>query len=123
MEHTHGLWKHKSRQTTFTLVVDDFGICYFNEADKKHLIDALEARYRVKVGEGKKYVGIDFEWENGKNRQVILSMNGYIPKANKEFGHPNPIKPVYGPTPFRALEYKREIQYAEADTSPKVKKK
>ena len=50
-------------------------------------------------------------------------MNRYIPKANKEFGHPNPGKPVYGPTPFLDPEYGKRIQYAKEDTSPKVDKK
>jgi hypothetical protein len=27
-EHTHGLWKHKTRPVWFSLVVDDFGIKY-----------------------------------------------------------------------------------------------
>ena len=50
-------------------------------------------------------------------------MNGYIPKANKEFGHPSPTKPVFGPTPFTAPEYGKKIQYAKEDTSPKVSEK
>ena len=50
-------------------------------------------------------------------------MNGYIPKANKEFGHPAPKKPVFGPTPFTAPEYGKKIQYAKEDTSPKVSEK
>ena len=63
MKHTPGLWKHDTKRTTFTLVVDDFGICYFSESDKNHLIEALKEKYPIKVGEGKKYVGIDFEWD------------------------------------------------------------
>ena len=51
-------------------------------------------------------------------------MNWYIPKpkANKECGHLNPTKPVYGPTPFRAWEYEKRIQYAVEDASQKVVK-
>jgi hypothetical protein len=30
MAFTPGLWKHKTRRTTFTLAVDDFGIKYFS---------------------------------------------------------------------------------------------
>jgi hypothetical protein len=26
VEHTHGLWRHKRRHITFTLVVDNFGV-------------------------------------------------------------------------------------------------
>ena len=34
---TPGLWKHNTRQLTFTLVVDDFGIKSTNPADVAHL--------------------------------------------------------------------------------------
>ena len=50
-------------------------------------------------------------------------MNGYIPKAKKAFVHPNPEKPVYGLTPFLALEYGKRVQYIKEDTSPKVDEK
>ena len=61
MKHTLRLWKHDTCPTTFTVVVNDFGICYFNELDKQHLIDAPKAKYPTKVGNGNKYVGIDFK--------------------------------------------------------------
>ena len=32
-----GLWHHKTRPMTFTLVVYDFGVKYKNEKDAKHL--------------------------------------------------------------------------------------
>jgi hypothetical protein len=32
-----GLWKHETRRTTFTLVVDDFGVQYFSKEDANHL--------------------------------------------------------------------------------------
>ena len=34
----HGLWTHAMRPTTFTLVVDDFGVKYTIIEDAKHLI-------------------------------------------------------------------------------------
>jgi len=44
---TTGLFKHETRQISFTLVVDDFGIKYIREEDLKHLIDALELKYTI----------------------------------------------------------------------------
>jgi hypothetical protein len=35
---THGLWFHKTRKISFTLVVDDFGVKYVDKADALHLI-------------------------------------------------------------------------------------
>ena len=37
-----GLWKHKWRSTTFTLVVNDFGIKYVGKENLDHLINALK---------------------------------------------------------------------------------
>ena len=39
VKRTPGLWKHETRQTTFTLVVDDddFGVQYFSKEDADHL--------------------------------------------------------------------------------------
>jgi hypothetical protein len=42
-----GLWKNKTRDIKFVLVVDDFGIKYIKEADLDHLIQALEKHYQV----------------------------------------------------------------------------
>ena len=41
MKHTPGLWRHESQPTTFTLVVDDFGIKYFKKSDADHLFQSL----------------------------------------------------------------------------------
>jgi hypothetical protein len=39
---TPGLWYHKSRQISFTLVVDDFGVEYVNKADVDHLVASIK---------------------------------------------------------------------------------
>jgi hypothetical protein len=50
VKRTPGLWKHETRKTTFTLVVDDFGVQYFSKEDADHLINAIKAHYpTVKV--------------------------------------------------------------------------
>jgi hypothetical protein len=36
-----GFWKHKTKPIQFVLVVDDFGIKYFQEKDLDHLIKSL----------------------------------------------------------------------------------
>ena len=47
MEHTPGLWRHKTRKTTFALCVDDFGVKYYSKEDALHLIDAFETNYKL----------------------------------------------------------------------------
>ena len=39
----------KTRRTTFTLVVDDFGVQYFRKEDANHFINSIEAIYPVKT--------------------------------------------------------------------------
>ena len=62
-----GLWKHKTRRTTFCLCVDDFGVKYFNDSDKQHLLIALSNHYKITVDhEGSNYCGLTIEWNYAK---------------------------------------------------------
>jgi hypothetical protein len=64
----HGLWKHKTRPTCFTLVVDDFAVKYTNEQDAEHLISMLKQDYDVTIDqEATKYIGLTIEWDFKKN--------------------------------------------------------
>ena len=49
MPQNPGLWGHTSRETTFTLCVDNFGIQYFSKADSDHLIDAIQDTYECSI--------------------------------------------------------------------------
>ena len=90
MARTEGLFKHKTRDITFTLVVDDFGIKYTQQADVDHLIAAVRDKYPFKVDwEAKQYVGIHLKWDYEK-RELRTSMDGYVEQALKEFKHVTP---------------------------------
>ena len=43
------IWKHDQRKTKFCLCVDDFGVQYFSEADKNHVVNALQDKYEVTI--------------------------------------------------------------------------
>ena len=60
-----GLWKHKWQSTTFTLVIDNFGIKYVGNENLDHLINALKNLYaKVTVNEdGDLYCGITLRWD------------------------------------------------------------
>ena len=94
------------------------------KSDANHLFNSIKTKYPLKVDwEGKKYLGIDLDWNYDK-KQVVLSMKGYNPKALKEFGHKKPNKPVYGPYQFIRPEYGKKIQYANnEDDSPTLSPK
>ncbi len=95
-KHTAGLWKHESRPTTFTLVVDDFGIKFNAMKDAHHLIDAIKSNYKCTIDwGGKLYCGITLDWDYKKG-SVELSMPNYVKNALQRFQHPQPTKPQKG---------------------------
>ena len=80
-----GLWLHKTRKISFTLVVDDLGVKYIDKADADNLFSAIEAKYPLEIDwEANIYLVINFEWHYDEG-YVILSMKGYIEKALKEY--------------------------------------
>ncbi|KAL7500917.1 hypothetical protein ACHAWT_008970 [Skeletonema menzelii] len=118
-EHTPGLWRHKTRDIAFTLVVDDFGIRYTNKADADHLYECIAEHYKVKADwEGKMYCGITLDWDYEK-RTVTLSMPGYVSKMLTNFNHPPPKKPQDSPHPSQPRKYGMAAQDPIAeDASP-----
>jgi hypothetical protein len=88
---TPGLWKYKDRPTTFTLVVNDFGVKYTNQDDADHLMNTLKLLHSISINwTGDKYCGIQLAWDYKKNCTWDLSMPGYVARALKRFQHPEP---------------------------------
>ena len=76
-----GLWKHETKNISFTLVVDDFGVKYVNKQDVDHLLRVLKEDYEIfEDWTGAKYVGLTLTW-NYQNQKVHISMPGYVKKA------------------------------------------
>jgi len=95
--HTPGLYLHHTRQTSFTLWVDDFGIKYMRRDDVDHLTALLQQHYELTLDlTGSKYLGLTLRWDY-KHRTVDLSMPGYIQRALERFQHPTPAKPEHSP--------------------------
>jgi hypothetical protein len=94
---TPGLWKHNTRNISFTLVVDDFGICYETEDDLQHLLHALQQYYTISTDlTGTSYIGLTIEWDYVQ-RTVDISMPGFIERALQRFNHPLPGRPQHSP--------------------------
>ena len=103
----------------FCLTVDDFGIGYFGEHHPKYLLDTLKEHYMVTTDwEGKKYAGIDFEW-NYKSRTFRITMEDYIRQLLLRYGHPEPRKPQQSTHQYCKIIYGESIQKPlEEDTYP-----
>ena len=55
------------QKTTFTLVVDDFGVKYHNKTDALHIINCLKEQYTITTDwAGKLYIGITLHWDYKK---------------------------------------------------------
>lgn len=121
---TPGLWKHDTRDISFLLVVDDFGIKYTDRRDAEHLLSALQDAYKVSIDwDGERYCGLILKWDYNK-RTCDISMPGYIERALERFDHPKPKRPQDNPFKYLAPEYGAKTQYAiEADTSEELDEK
>jgi hypothetical protein len=97
MPFTPGLWRHRTKRTTFVLCVDDFGVKYFSKKDAQHLIDAVKASYELTVDwSGALYCGLTLDWHYDEG-YVDVSMPDYVPRALVKFGHPPPRRPQHAP--------------------------
>ena len=84
---TPGLWQHKWHTIAFSLVVDDFGFKCVRKEHANHLITALKQDYELDEDWNRtKYCGISLDLDY-ENREVHLSMSGYVEKGLQRFNH------------------------------------
>jgi hypothetical protein len=115
---TVGLFKHETRDISFTLVVDDFGIKWRNKDDLDHLITSLEKKYNMKTDmDAKQYVGINLKWDY-QQHTLTCSMDDYIDTALQELQHVMPKQHYKSPSKHIQPVYGAKIQYVEEDKTP-----
>jgi hypothetical protein len=86
-----GLWTHKWRPITFSLIVDDFGVKYIREEHAQHLLQMVKKYYTCSFKkEGERYCGLTIKWDY-ISKKVHLPIPTYVEKALKCFQHPPPI--------------------------------
>ena len=80
------IFKHATRNITFSLVVDDFGVSYQHPSDFQHLIETLKSNdYLLTIQpEGNTYLGMHIKFNYSEN-YVTISMPGYLEKALTRF--------------------------------------
>lgn len=119
VEHTPGLWTHRTKHLFFTLVVDDFGVKYHNTTDVKYLLDTLQLFYNITVDwTGQHYCGLTLDW-NYTNRILQTSMPDYVTNELHKFQYPHPDKTQSSPSSWTTPTYVQKIQFAPAlDDTP-----
>jgi hypothetical protein len=74
--HTPGLWLHKTRTISFTLLVDDFTVKYVKRQHAEHLRNALLRTYDLTTDwTATVYSGMTLKWDYDK-RTCDISMPG-----------------------------------------------
>jgi hypothetical protein len=117
---TPALFRHRVKNFAFTLVVDDFGIKYSDEADLDEFLGVLRKQYEITEdrSDTQKYVGITIAHDRSK-RTISLSMPGYVEKALQRFELVNP-KGANSPSVYVPPEYGKLVQYEEIDDTSAV---
>ena len=114
-----GLFKYISRDISFTLVVDDFGVKYTDRNDVIHLISTLKKVNEITTDwTGSIYLGLHLRWDF-IGRTVDLSIPGNVEKALHRFCSPHPRRPQHSPYAWSKPTYGSKIQLSPVlDTSP-----
>jgi hypothetical protein len=118
------LYHHVSRDISFTLVVDDFGIKYKQDADLQHLLACLRSKYKITFDDtGASYLGFTLKWDYAPTaptrRSVELSMPTYVLKALQRFNITTPYRAVLSPGGWDRPQYGVISQLSPAtDASP-----
>jgi hypothetical protein len=117
-QHTPGLWLHKTRPISFTLVVDDFAVIYVGKQHAEHLRNALLRAYELATDwTATVYSGMTLEWDY-KNRTCDISMPGNVRNVFSKFQHDAPKHPQHTPSRYVTPVYGAKTQYATKDETP-----
>jgi hypothetical protein len=116
--HTPGLWLHKTRPISFTLVVDYFAVKYVGKQQAEHLQNALLQTYELTTDwTATVYSGMTLKWDYGK-WTCDISMHGYVSKVLSKFQHDAPKHPQHTPSWYVMPVYGAKTHYATKDETP-----
>jgi hypothetical protein len=116
--HTPGLWLHKTRPISFTLIVDDFAVKYVGKHHAEHLCNALLRAYELTTDwTATVYSGMTLKWDYNK-RICDIYMPGYISNILSKFQHDSPKHPQHTPSRYTTPVYGAKTQYATRDEAP-----
>ncbi len=114
-----GFWTHKTRPTTFTLVVDDFAIKIMSEDYANHLINILKKDHTITVDrEVTKYIGLTIEWDYDNGKVQHIHMPGYLDRAMTRFKHKISTKVQNSPHRHIKVKYGAKKQYIDKEVEP-----
>jgi hypothetical protein len=118
--HTPGLWLHKTRPISFSLVVDDFSVKYVVKQHADHLQNALLETFELTMDwAATVYSDMTLKWDY-KNRGCDISMHGYVSNVLSKFQHDAPKHPQHTPSRYVTPVYGAKTHYATKDETPQL---
>jgi hypothetical protein len=112
--HILGLWLHKTRPISFTLVVDEFAVKYIGKHHAEHLRNALLRTYELATDwTATVYSGMKLKWDYSKHI-CDISMPGYVSNILSKFQHDSSNHPQH--TPSRYITSVRVVLVAVLST-------
>jgi hypothetical protein len=116
--HTPGLWVHKTRHISFTLIVDDFAVKFVGKKHAEHLLNALLRTYELITDwTATVYSGMALKGDYD-TRTCDISMPGYVSNVLSKFQHDSPKHPQHTPSRYATPVYGAKTQYATRDETP-----
>jgi hypothetical protein len=83
--HTPGLWLHRTRPISVTLIVDNFAVKYVGKQHAEYLGNALFRTYELTIDwSATVYSGMTLKWDYNK-RTCDISMPGYVSNVLSKF--------------------------------------
>ena len=120
MTGTNCLFRHRTRDIMFTLIVDDFGVMYTREQDAQHLMDTLTAVYEIKMDwSGSRFLGITLDWDYDV-RSLTTSMPDFVLKALQRYAFDFSQPKSHSPGGWKKPNYGAAQQLVEVDDSPRL---
>jgi hypothetical protein len=116
--HPPGLWLHRTRPISFTLVMDYFAVKYIGKQHAEHLRDALLCTYELTTDwTGTMYSGMTLKWDY-KSRACDITMPGYVSNVLRKFQHDAPKHPQRTVSRYVTPVYGAKTHYATKDETP-----
>jgi hypothetical protein len=118
--HSPGLWLHKTRSISFTLVIDDFAVKCIGKQHAEHLRNALLRAYELTTDwTATVYSGMTLKWDYNK-RTWDISMHGNVSNVLSKFQHDSPKHPQHTPSRYVTPVYGANNQYDTKDETPPI---
>jgi hypothetical protein len=118
--HIPGLWLHKTRPISFTLIVDDFAVKYVGKHHADHLWNTLLRSYELTTDwKAMVHSCMTLKWDYNK-RICDISMPGYVSNISSKFQHDSHKHPQHTPSRYVTPVYGAKTQYATRDETPPI---